>query len=233
MRKYILTDAQGMTANGKKVAVGKVTHPVGAPNDVYSPIARLCSDSPLLAVLQNPLYRPDSGQRLFQIDQWEVSVTGDKPRAYTVIKELPPPQPVTPQQQLAFALLALAEVYQDPDYLKWVGNWLSGTDRGAVAAHQIEVSAGSAIESADALEVLEAHGEISQNDLQRTKERADHANRVIAVARAAQLAAADDTASQAEAVKLAVQATLGLSQAGKKLDLGAVAERASKAVATP
>jgi hypothetical protein len=233
VRKYILTDAQGMTANGKKVTVGKVTHPVGAPNDIYSPIARLCSDSPLLAVLQNPLYRPDAKQCLFQIDQWEVSVTGDKPRAYTVIKELTAPPTVTPRQQLAFAILALAEVYQDPGYLKWAGNWLSGVDRGAVAAHNIEVNAAGAIDSADALEVLEAHGEISQNDLLRTKESGDHANRVIAVARAAQLAAADDTASQTEAVKLAAQATLGLSHVGKKLDLGAVAERASKAVATP
>jgi hypothetical protein len=93
------------------------------------------------------------------------------------------------------------------------------------------LSATGAIESADTLEVLQAHGEISQSDLQAIKQSADHANRVVAVARAAQFAAADDPASQSEAVKLAAQATLGLSQVGRKLDLGAVAERANKAVA--
>ncbi len=230
MRKYILTDPQGMAANGKRVAVGKVTHSIGAPNDIYSQVAKLCADSPLLAVLQNPTYRPDAGHHLFQIDQWEVSVTGDKPRAYTVIKELPPPQEISLLQRLAFAILALVEVYREPAYLKWADNWLSGADRSANAAHEIEQSATGAIESADTLEVLQAHGEISQGELQVIKQSGDHATRVIAVARATQFAAADDPASQTEAVKLAAQATLGLSQAGKRLDLGAIAERAVKAV---
>ncbi len=230
MRKYILTDAQGVAANGKKVAIGKLAHSVGAPNDVYFQVAKLCADSPLLAALQNPLYRPDLGQHLFQIDQWEVSVTGDRPRAYTTIKELSLPE-VTPRQKMAFAILALGEAYRDQVYLKWANNWLSGADRGAIAAHEIEQSAAKEAESADTLEVLEAHGDISQSDLQVTKERIDHAKRVIAVARAAQFATADDPASQSEAVKLAAQATVGLIHAGKKLDLSAVAERAVKAVA--
>lgn len=230
MRKYILTDSQGIAANGKRVTVGKVTHAIRAPNDVYSLVVKLCADSPLLAVLQNPSYRPSGGHRLFQINQWEVSVSGDTPRAYTVIKELPAPPAVTLRQQLAFAVLALAEVYREPAYLKWADNWLSGADRGAIAAHDIELGAAGAIESADTLEVLQAHGEISQGDLRAIKERVEYANRIIAVTRAAQLASADDPASQPEAVKLAAQATQGLSQAGERLDLSTVAERAVKAL---
>lgn len=230
MRKYIVTDAQGIAANGKRVSVGKVTHPVGAPNDVYTPVAKLCADSPLLAVLQGSSHPSSTGQRLFQIDQWEVSVTGDKPRAYTVIKELPAPQAIGLRQRLAFAILALAEVYREPPFLKWADQWLTGADRSASAAHQVELSTGGAVESADTLEVLQAHGELSQGDLQALTQTGDLATRVIAVTRAAQLAASDDPASQAEAAKLVAQATLGLSQAGKRLDLGAIAERAVKAM---
>jgi hypothetical protein len=232
MRKYVLTDAQGVTANGKLIVVGKVTHAVGAPNDVYSQIAKLCADSALLAVLQSPSNNPNLGQRLFQIDQWEVSVTGDRPRVYTVVKEAALPE-IIPEQKLVFAIQALAEVYRDPMYLKWSNDWLSGADRGTPAAHAIEQAALKEIEAADALEVLEAHGDISQADLQITEEKANHARRVIAVARAVQLVAAGDSASLSEATKLVAQATVGLSHDGKRLDLSAVAERVVSATAHP
>lgn len=230
MRKYIVTDAQGVTANGTRIEAGKHTHTVGVANDVYSRVAKLCADSPLLAALQNPSNSPDAGKRLFQIDLWEVSVTSDQPRAYTVIKEAPFHE-VSLQQKLVFAILALAEVYGDPVYVKWSNNWLSGADRGTTAARAIEQAAFKEIAAADTLEALQAHGDISQKDLQATREKANYAKRVIAVTRAAQLAANNDPASQAEVAKLAAMATVGLSQAGKKVDLGAVAERAIKAAA--
>jgi hypothetical protein len=157
-------------------------------------------------------------------------MTSDQPRAYTVIKEVPF-QEVSPQQKLVFAILTLAEVYGDPMYVKWSNGWLSGADRGATAAHIIEQAALKEIAAADTLEALQAHGDISQKDLQATGEKANYAKRVIAATRAAQLAANNDPASQAEVVKLAVMATVGLSQAGKKVDLSAVAERALKAAA--
>ncbi len=231
MRKFVVTDAQGVAANGTRIEAGKLTHAVGAANDVYTRVAKLSADSPLLAALQNPSTSPDAGMRLFQMDQWEVSVTSDQPRAYTVIKEVPF-QEVSLQQKLVFAILALAEVYGDPMYVKWSNGWLSGADRGATAARVIEQAALKEIAAADTLEALQAHGDISQKDLQATGEKANYARRVIAVTRAAQLAANNDPASQAEVAKLAAMATTGLSQAGKKLELSAAAERAVKAAAS-
>ncbi|MBI5612422.1 MAG: hypothetical protein HY942_05075 [Gammaproteobacteria bacterium] len=230
MRKFVVSDAHGVTANGTKIEAGKYTHTVGASNDVYSHVARLCADSPLLAALQNPSNSTDAGKRLFQVDQWEVSVTSDQPRAYTVIKEVPF-QDVGLQQKLVFAILALGEVYGDPLYVKWSNAWVSGADRGANAAHVIEQAALKEIAAADTLEALQAHGDISQKDLQATGEKANYAKRVIAVTRAAQLSVNDDPATQAEVAKLAAMATAGLSQAGKRVDLSAVAERAIKATA--
>lgn len=238
MRKFIVSDAQGVAANGTRIESGKLTHAVGAANDVYSRVAKLCADSPLLAALQNPSNSPDAGMRLFQIDQWEVSVTSDQPRAYTVIKEVPF-QEVSAQQKLAFAMLALAEVYGDPMYVKWSNAWLSGTDRGVTAARAIEQAAlkeaadTDETVDTDTLDFLKAHGDSSQKDLQATGGKAGYAKRVIAVARAAQLVAKDDPVSQAEVAKLAIMATAGLSQAGKKVDLGATAARAVKTAPVP
>lgn len=238
MRKFIATDAQGVAANGTRIESGKLTHAVGAANDVYSRIAKLCADTPLLAALQNPSNSPDGGMRLFQIDQWEVSVTSDQPRAYTVIKEVPF-QEVSAQQKLAFAILALAEVYGDPMYVKWSNAWLSGADRGATAARAIELAAlkeGTDTDETvdtDTLDFLKAHGGSSQMDLQATGEKVGYAKRIIAVARAAQLAAKDDPVSQAEVAKLAIMATAGLNQADMKVDLGATAARAIKAASGP
>lgn len=232
MRKFVVTDAQGVTANGTRIEAGKLTHTVGAVDDVCSRIVNLCADSPLLAALQNSSNSPDAGKRLFQIDQWEVSVTSDQPRAYTVIKEVPF-QEVSLQQKLVFAILALAEVYGDPMYVKWSNGWLSGADRGATAARAVEQAAFKEIAAADTLEALQAHGDISQKDLQATGEKANYAKRVIAVTRAAQFAANNDPASQAEVAKLAAVATAGMSQAGKKAELNAAAERAVKAAPVP
>lgn len=232
MRKFVVTDAQGVAANGTRIEAGKLTHTVGAANDLCSRVAKLCADSPLLAALQSSSNSPDAGKRLFQMDQWEVSVTGGQPRAYTVIKEVPF-QEVSLQQKLVFAILALAEVYGDPMYVKWSNGWLSGADRGATAARAVEQAAFKEIAAADTLEALQAHGDISQKDLQATGEKANYAKRVIAVTRAAQFAANDDPASLAEVAKLAVMATAGLSQAGKKAELNAAAERAVKAAPVP
>ncbi len=231
MRKFVITDALGVAANGKRVAVGKTAHRVGAPNDSYFQTAALCADSALLAALQNPCYYVDPDQRLFEIHQWEVSDTSDPPRVYTVVKELPLPA-VTPVQKLAFAILALAEVYHEPRYQKWAGKWLSGADRGPIPAYEIEQGAVQRVESAENLTDLEAFGDdVSEEDRHVIEKKADDARRVIAVARAAILFANGDPAVHSEVAKLLAQATSGLSHAGKPLDLSAVAERAVQTVA--
>jgi hypothetical protein len=230
MRKFVITDAMGVAANGKRVSVGKITHRVGAPNDVYFQTAALCSDSALLAALQSRSYTPSPGQRLFEIHQWEVLTITDPPHVYTVVKELPLPE-VTPVQKLAFAILALAEVYHEPRYQKWANKWLSGVDRGPIPAYEIEQGAAQRIESAENLTNLEAFGYVSAEDRHVTEKKADDAERVIAVARAAILFANGDPDSHSEVAKLLAHATVGLSHAGKPLDLSAVAERAVKAVA--
>jgi len=200
MRKFLVADMQGVAANGKRLSVGKTTHGVGAPDDVYSQVAKWCADSPLLAALQHPSFSPNAGQRLFQFDQWQVSVTGDQPRAYTVVKELPAPE-VTLDQKLAFAMLAVAEVYHDPDYLKWVDAWLTGLDRTAVTAHAIEQQMQKETEADDALEVLKAHGDISEKDLDTMRQKAALPKHIVTIARAAQLAAANDPAQASDVAK--------------------------------
>ncbi|MBI5612423.1 MAG: hypothetical protein HY942_05080 [Gammaproteobacteria bacterium] len=230
MRKFVITDALGVAANGKRVAVGKITHRIGAPNDIYFHTAALCSDSPLLAALQNPSYTASPGQRLFEIHQWEGLTDTDPPHVYTVVKELPLPE-VTPVQKLAFAILALAEVYHEPRYRKWADKWLSGADRGPIPAYEIEQGAVQRVESAETLTDLEAFGYVSEEDRHVTEKKADDARRVGAVARASILFASGDPTAHSEVAKLLVQATVGLSHAGKPLDLCAVAERAVQAVA--
>lgn len=228
MHKFVITDAIGVAANGKRVFAGKTAHRVGAPNDVYFQIAALCADSPLLAALQDPSYVTSPGQRLYEIHQWEALDTTEPPRVYTVVKEVPLPE-VSPVQKLAFAILALAEVYHDPRYQKWANKWLSGTDRGPIQPYEIEQGAAQRIESAETLMTLEEFGDdVSAEDRHVIEKKADDAKRAIAVARAAILFASGDPDSHNEVAALLVQATDGLSHAGKPLDLSAVAERAVK-----
>ena len=69
----------------------------------------------------------------------------------TLIEEIPVPA-ISTAQRVRFAILCAMKVYQDPGFVQWGENWLSGKDRSAEAAEAAEAAA----EAARAAEAAEA-----------------------------------------------------------------------------
>ena len=133
---YKLT-TQAMTTRNTQWELG--VKQTAKPGDMV-----LCSDtvlhyynSPLLAVLLNPIHADIENPRLFEIKTSKKFVTDQLKfgcKSQTILKEIPLPE-ITTNQKIAFAILCALEVYQCHPFMTWATNWLSGKDRTADAAY--------------------------------------------------------------------------------------------------
>jgi hypothetical protein len=112
-------------------------------------------ESPLLAVLHNPVHAGYQNPRLFEAEssgrikkdgQMKCGVT-----RLTLVKEIKIPE-VTIIQRIAYGILCAKEVCKDKSWNKWANNWLNGKDRSALAAR-------AAWEATRAAEVAEVEAE--------------------------------------------------------------------------
>jgi len=135
---YKLTDQNMQTFGGFQWEVGKW---VEAKGDFNKPLCSNgwlhCYESPLLAVLHNPIHADIKNPRLF-----EVEVRGkskfDKQlkcgfRKMRLTKEIPLPK-ITINQITAYGILCAKNNYKNGTWIKWANDWLSGKDRSRVAA---------------------------------------------------------------------------------------------------
>ena len=97
-------------------------------------------DSPLLAMLHNPIHADISRPRLFEASVWgEEQRDGQMRCEWTnakLMKELAVPR-ITPIQYVAYGILCSLEIYKDKGYVKWARDWLSGKDRSIVGARAV------------------------------------------------------------------------------------------------
>lgn len=100
-------------------------------------------DSPLIAILHNPLHANIWNPRL-----WKCEVRGETKndnglkRGYQecrLIEEIPVPN-ISLTQKIAYGILVSLEVYKTPEYCAWAEKWLSGEDRSAVTAYTTRTS---------------------------------------------------------------------------------------------
>ena len=103
-----------------------------------------CYADPLLAVLLNPIHADYENPRLFRARVGRKSKHDHGLKSgytkMTLIEEIPLPA-ISTAQRVRFATLCAMKVYQDPGFVQWGENWLSGKDRSAEAA---EAAAGAA-----------------------------------------------------------------------------------------
>ena len=120
---------------------------------------KLCSngwlryyDSPLLAVLLNPIHANFSNPIL-----WEVTTTGKiksdcglkfGTTSLTTVKRIKLPI-ITSEQKTIFGILCAMSVYKDKKFCKWGEHWIDGTDRSESVAELAAESAESAAWSAE------------------------------------------------------------------------------------
>jgi len=119
-----------------------------------------CYDSPLLAVLHNPIHAAIENPRL-----WEVEVDGECKndrglkcgyRRMRLFREIPVPN-MSIIQRKAYGILCAKEVVTDNKWNLWADNWLSGKDRTANAAYAAaNAAADAAYAAADAAYAADA-----------------------------------------------------------------------------
>jgi len=97
-------------------------------------------ESPLLAVLHNPIHADLQKPRLFEVEiasDAKIKKDGQMKSGATkvrIVKEIPLPE-INLVQRTAYAILCAKEVYKDEKWNKWAGKWLSGEDRSQTAAN--------------------------------------------------------------------------------------------------
>lgn len=136
MTRYKLTDQKMQTHGGFRWELGK-TYTTSGKGDLCDPGWLHCHDSPLLAVLLNPIHANIQNPRLFECEcgGLEKNDHGLK-RGYTemtLVHEIPVPV-VTAEQRTRFGILCARHVYREPGWTRWADGWLDGTDRTARAA---------------------------------------------------------------------------------------------------
>ena len=208
MKLYKLTDADAKTRGGTEWGPG-VSHSGTGEGKLCGPGWIHAYADPLLAVLLNPIHACFPRPRLWEAEG-EVSKTDGLKvgcRTVTTSREIPLPE-ITTAQKVAFAILAVKEVCDDPAWNAWADRWLSGEDRSESAAWSAAESARSAAWSAA---------------------RSAARSAAWSVAGSAAESAAESAADSAwSAARSAARSAESAESANKKLDFAAIARKAVK-----
>ena len=110
-------------------------------------------DSPLLAVLLNPIHGNFKSPHLWKI-KVEGKIKNDKGLKYgatsvTTIKKIPLPE-ITLEQKIIFGILCSMEIYKNDKFHEWGKHWIDGTDRSKKSAAAAYAAYAAAYAAADA-----------------------------------------------------------------------------------
>lgn len=164
MKKYYkLTDQKMQTHNGFQWKIGVWKKAEGKKTNYLCSSGWLhCYESPLLAILHNPIHANIKNPRLF-----EVKIKGDMSkdnkmkcgfREMCLIKEVEIPI-ITKIQRIAYGILCAKTVYRVSKFVKWADRWLFNKNRTAEAANAAAyaaVYAAADIEDSDAVHSADA-----------------------------------------------------------------------------
>jgi hypothetical protein len=136
MLKIKLTDQEMRTYGGFQWGLGE-------KRIVEEPGTELCEkdlfhyyETAEQAVLFNPVHANIQSPRIFEVEvDREVAFDGLKGGCHemTLLRELELPV-FTMEQRVEFAIKCAMRVYQEPGFVKWAGDWLTGKDRSVEAA---------------------------------------------------------------------------------------------------
>ncbi|MEK6770867.1 MAG: hypothetical protein AABY62_04400 [Pseudomonadota bacterium] len=220
MRKYVLTDADGVTALGTKLQPGKLVQDTRQKFDLMSKLVGCGSDTPLLATLISSL--PAEQARLFQVNCWTVSADPRQPSSYTVTKEVRPVPTVVLEHKLAFGLQVFMALGSDRDFKSWAQSWLDETDRSPETAKALLKTEEEEERASGELEALTAWGETGTDDT-LGHDRDELAERCGHLVRAAILY--PDKSKSDDVAQIISLALVNLAIVAGKVNLAALAEQ--------
>ena len=158
MTYYKLTDQNMQAYNSCQWEIGVWKEATGNPlQDLCSDAWLHCYDSPLVAILHNPVHVDIGNPRLF-----EVEVAGETKndngmkrgfRRMRLVKELSTPV-ITTIQRAAYGILCAKQVCTDPGFAIWADRWLSGENRAAWAAWAAAETARAAAEISNTVDFV-------------------------------------------------------------------------------
>ena len=203
MQYYKLTNEKMQTYGDCQWTVG-VEKTTDGTGDLCSPGWLHCYNSPLLAILLNPIGADFLDPRLFKIK------TGGKKKTdrglkfgftkMSLTKEIPVPV-ITVEQKIKFAILCALKVCKDRRFRQWAKAWLSGKDRSYAAARAARAAADAARAARAAARVAYAAA-----DAAGAIDAADVAYAAARVANAATYAADAAAKGKTDLVKLVKKA---------------------------
>ena len=140
------------TYNGFQWELGKWEEATPGPNQNLCSSSWLhCYDSPLLAVLHNPVHACIQNPRLFAVETaGDTKSDGGMKRGFRkmrLVEEIPLPI-VTQEQRVRYGILCAKSVCVAPEFVKWADGWLLGEDRSAAAGRAAVWAAAEAVGAA-------------------------------------------------------------------------------------
>ena len=147
---YKLTDSQGQTREATQWGEGVTHRAKRGKMEFCTNTCIHCYSDPLMASFFNTIHGD------FKEPQcWEGEVKGKTIsdgckigcKEFTTIREVPLPE-ISTEQRIAIAIKCALRVYAEPEFVKWAGNWLNGTDRSYDAADAASRAAADAADTA-------------------------------------------------------------------------------------
>lgn len=129
MRKYLLVDLKGRSRRGMLIEADRAVANRRLGGEIVSRNIWECADSPLLAVIINPLHAECVRPRLFELR----GVFDDQKIDLRRIREVAVPG-VSPEQKLAFSMYCIRSLAPDHAFAAWAERWLSNIDRSVIGA---------------------------------------------------------------------------------------------------
>lgn len=204
---YKLTDENGRTYGDTQWAEGTV-HKTNGKGDLCGPGWLHAYEHPLLAALFNPIHANFRNARLWRATGGIGKRDGELKCGATRLKlgkEIALPE-LSTEFRVCFAIRVALVVYQEPGFVKWANDWLSGKDRSKQAAEAADAAAWAAADAAaeaaaDAADAAWAAAWAAR----AAAEAAEAAARAAAARAAAAAAAADAARAEPFILKMALQ----------------------------
>ncbi len=144
MQKYLLTDVNGRSRRGTTIDTKRTNGKRQFGGDVVSQNIWECADTPLLAVMINPLHAECVLPRLFEIR----GEFGQQQNTIHRIREIGLPKAL-PEQKLAFAMYCVRSLAPDDAFAAWADRWLANIDRSMVGVHLVRCQLSELAEQGD------------------------------------------------------------------------------------
>lgn len=153
MKKYILVDSEGNTANHHHIKEGK--HADADSKIIDESVETIMNEgafSPILAIMEYP-GAIDESTKMFRLHVWSMTGDASDSEGYMVVKEIPLPT-VNTEQKLEFSIKAVAAITDYPAFTEWAEGWVNNSDRTVESIRKIYSSVNKESQELDEMQEL-------------------------------------------------------------------------------